>query len=189
MSGYLVFLHGKGADKSAHRDFMDKLAAAYQADLITINAPLPYKNGYSWFDKRIVGGERVVDEESFGRAADYVLKKIGELGLNSRDIILCGHSQGGAVAVAAGIKRPVRGVICICGDWPSTTEIKTSNAMPDIIWAEGGKDAYLSDERKQSYRYLQEAGANVRYICDAETEHDVFGPNLLEKIACHDFIK
>lgn len=189
MSKSLIFLHGKGADKSAHRVFMDNLAATCQAELVCINAPLPHKSGFSWFDKRIVGGERVVDEESFNNAVDYVVTRIEGLGIDFRDAILCGHSQGGAVAIAVSMKQPVRGVISICGDWPSAAKIKTPNEMPDIIWVEGGKDAYLSNERKKSYQYLQKAGANVRYIYDEETEHDIFGPQLLEKIVSHNFIK
>lgn len=189
MSGYLIFLHGKGADKTAHHGFMVKLAERYQAGLVSFNAPLRHKNGYKWFDKQIKDGEHIVDAEDLGRAADYVVNKVKELGLEENDIIFCGHSQGSAVAVAAAMKIPVRGVISICGDWPLTVSLSRMKNPFRILWLEGGKDTYLSQKRKDSYLYLKEKGCDINYVCDEKTEHDIFSSQLAEKAFCENFLK
>lgn len=178
----IVFLHGKGADAAAHHEFMLKLASKYEASLHSIEAPLPYKNGYSWFNKIKTDGRNIADEESFLRSMDFIKAKITDSGVDCRNLIICGHSQGGAVAVAVGLQLPVWKIISICGDWPENINILPTCPAKEFVWVEGGKDAYLSDERKSSYQRLQKAGINLEYIKDCHTEHNVFSPDLIEKL-------
>lgn len=178
----IVFLHGKGADATAHSEFMLKLAAKYDASLHSVEAPLPYKNGYSWFNKIKVGGRNIADEESFARSVDFIKTTITDCGFDCKHLIICGHSQGGAMAVAVGLQFPVLKIISICGDWPENIDCQPICLAREFVWIEGGKDAYLSDERKSSYQRLQKMGINLKYIKDNDTEHDAFSPDLIEKL-------
>ena len=178
----IVFLHGKGANRNAHRAFLNELALKHRADLHCFEAPNPYKGGYSWFEKKLIAGHQIVDADSFWKAVDSINTKISDLGLERSQLILCGHSQGGAMACAAALKEPVKTVISLCGDWPENIDCPKSVCPVKVIWVEGGKDQYLSEARKQSYRRLIAAGADLKYIKDADTEHNVLSKGLLEKL-------
>lgn len=182
MKNILIFLHGKGANQTAHCDFIKKLAAKYQAEVYTFNAPYPHKNGYKWFDKDLVNGVRIVNQKNFETSLNFIFQKINRLTNDYSKVIICGHSQGGAMAIAAGLRIGPQKVISICGDWPFEIPEKVQTPATEFVWVEAGKDTFLSNERKQSYLKLTEAGIVLKYLCDPNSSHDSFSPNLLEKL-------
>lgn len=179
----LIFLHGKGADKSAHQQFMQNLAQQYNAELIAFNAPSAYKDGYSWFFK--TNGE--LNTYEFEQSISYIKTKIFKIlekyQLTPQDVILCGHSQGGMMSIYAGLMLNVAKIISICGDFidyePYSQQFNREIA---IFWIEGGQDSFLNEQRKSSYQILQHKTDNLHYIINAQTHHNELDDSILKQI-------
>lgn len=179
----LIFLHGKGADKSAHYQFAQNLAQKHNAELITFNAPSVYKNGYSWFSK--TNGALNIPE--FEHSIQYIKTKINEAlekhQLTYQDVILCGHSQGGMMSVYTGLMLNVAKIISICGDFIDCEPCSQQfNRETPIFWVEGGQDNYLNELRKDSYKILQPKTDNLHYIINANTHHNELDVSILSQI-------
>lgn len=182
MRNILLFLHGKGATQNAHQDFVGALARRFDAELMTLNAPFAHKQGYSWFGKTNVGGEMHLNEASFEYSLGLIEQKILTLGVPLEQIIVCGHSQGGAMAIAMGLMLPLKKVISICGDIPFDVPSVVKMSAAEFVWVEGGQDIFLSSERKKSYQKLLGLGLNFCYLIDENTEHDCFSEGLVDKL-------
>ena len=178
----VLFLHGKGADKNAHHDFAKALAQANDAKLVTLNAPFLHKQGYSWFGKANIDGVRRLDEDEFHHSLSLIKNELLGLNVDMQQVTICGHSQGGALAIAVGLELPLKKVISICGDIPFEVSKDIKTPAAEFVWIEGGKDVFLSEERKKSYQKLAGRGLNFRYLVDENTEHDVFSGELLDKL-------
>jgi len=171
----LIFLHSKGSSKYAQKAIMSKIAEKNNAELLSvINAPLTYKSGYMWFNK---DKNKEVIKESFDSAIDYAKnileKEISKLGYSWDKVILCGHSQGGCIAIHLATLLNAKKAINICGDISYNfdyTDPKFNKEIP-IIWIEAGKDKYISQERKDSYKLLLNAGYNLKYIVNKKSDH------------------
>ena len=183
----LVFLHGAGADKNAYFVTMQNIASKFNAELITFNAPFPHPNKkkkFIWFNKIEVNGRRDAVEEEYFYSLQYIKDKLSKLRSDSDDIILIGHSQGGGLAVHIGLELELGMVVSICGDLPYNISYKNNSTTP-IYWCEGGKDNYIDDNRKASYRLLKDVKANYIYQILPNSTHNEFVAdllNLIEKI-------
>lgn len=179
----LIFLHGKGADKSAHHQFMQNLAQQQDAKLIAFDAPSVYKDGYSWFSK--TNGELNISE--FEHSASYIKAKITEAlenhHLTSQDVILCGHSQGGMMSIYAGLMLNVAKIISICGDFIDYEPYSQQfNRQIPIFWIEGGQDNFLNEQRKSSHQILKHKTDNLHHIINAQTRHNELDNSILKQI-------
>lgn len=76
----LVYLHGKGGNKSSHMPLIRKIAAKLDAEILAPDAPFPHKSGYKWFDKAEYDGRLQMKAGDFNKSIDYIL--------TSRSIIL-----------------------------------------------------------------------------------------------------
>lgn len=172
----LVFLHAKDAEKNDKRDLIEQLAAKFDAEILALNAPLPYKNGYQWWRRENTEDGRKMIPEDFNQSVEFIVSEVNQaLGCNEcgwERIILCGHSQGGMMAVHLGLTMHPGKVISLCGDFPDYLNYGTNiDKNVPIYWIEAGKDEYLSQERLGSYKKLQEMGCNLKYFCSPLSTH------------------
>ena len=178
----LIYLHGKGADKNKHSEFVQNLAIQENADALAFNAPLLYKQGYSWFTSTIINDEKNVSQDDFDNSIEYIMNKVTNTAVDYKNIIICGHSQGAAMALAIGMLHPFKKVISICGDLAYNLNYQVGNPSKNIIWIEGAKDTYLTDYRKKSFSIIKDKNIDFHYILSTETQHDCFSPDLLQEI-------
>ena len=123
----VIWMHGLGADAN---DFYGiapelQLPAGVEVRYVFPNAPrMPVTiNGgmvmQAWYDVKGIG-ERDQDEDGIRASADRLYQLLDRevaRGVPSNRIILAGFSQGGAMALFAGLRYPRRlaGVICLSG--------------------------------------------------------------------------
>ncbi len=178
----LVFLHGAGSHKDAYADAMRAAALVLKADVVSLNAPIPHpdKPGrYIWFRKRARNGRRDAVKSDFDSSVRFVQHKIAALDRPSEDIIVVGHSQGGAIAAAVGLRTKLNRAVSICGDMPYNLSYRNLSDTP-IYWLEGGKDDYITAERKESYALLRDAP--LRRIMLPRSTHTDFADDLMRTI-------
>ena len=179
----LIFLHGSGSDKNFCNSLMHKIADFCCADLITFNAPFEHPekiNKYRWFNKIAVDGRRDAVVEEYMYSLQYIKNKINELCLDTKDVILIGHSQGGGMAVHIGLELELSTVVSINGDLPYNISYKKNTKTP-VYWLAGEKDTYIDDNRKKSYKLIQENN-NFHFLMLKNSTHKDFENDLLELI-------
>ena len=102
-------------------------------------------------------------------------KKLKELGLDWKDVILSGRSQGAFMAmyIALSGKASPGKVISLCGAYADEMLQKgLTNKDTEIIWIEAAKDTVITDEKRNSYKNLQAKGCDITYILDENSDHD-----------------
>ena len=156
----VIWLHGLGADG---HDFVPivpelKLPAEPGVRFVFPHAPVrpvTLNNGMrmrAWYDIRTLTAEGRADEaglrESAARLADYVAKEQAA-GIDPSRIVVAGFSQGGAVALHAGLRyaKPLAGILALSTYLPlaSTlaTERSAANRETPILMCHGLYDPVL----------------------------------------------
>ena len=150
----VIVLHGLGADGSdlvpvANYLNIPKFAIRYvfptaQIRPITIYSGFPMR---AWYDLLKEGwGHKVEDRHGIEQAGKFVFECIQEeidRGLNPRQIVLAGFSQGGALALFSGLRYPAQlaGIIALSTYLPvadSTAKEKhAANAEIPILYMHG----------------------------------------------------
>ena len=179
----LVFLHGSGSDKNAYNKLMYAIADHYEADLISFNAPFEHSdkfNKYKWFNKFENADRRDAVIEEYAYSLQYIKKQLKDLGIDSTNIILVGHSQGGGMAVHIGLEMELAGVISINGDLPYNIPYKKLTKTP-IYWFESKKDTYIDEKRKKSYQLILNNN-NFHFSTFKNSTHNDFEDDLLKNI-------
>ena len=169
----LVFLHGKGSDKSAYSKQLKNLAERLSVDIVSFNAPFSHQNKkdkFLWFNKFEQNNRRDAIKEEYLYSLNYIEQKLKELSCPLSDIVLIGHSQGGGMAVDIGLRLNLKCVFSICGDLPYNLVYKNYSQTP-IYWFEGKDDSYINQERKDSYKLLANLGVNLHYHCIPNCTH------------------
>ena len=180
----LVFLHGAGSDCNAYHGLMIKIAHFIGAELVSFNAPFfhPFKeNKFVWFNKFVQNGRRDAVYEDYIFSIQYIKNRLYELDTNLRDIILIGHSQGGGMAVHVGLELNLCSVISISADLPYNIVYENKSKTP-IYWFEAGQDGYIDDNRKASYKVLEQIGAHLHYQILPQSTHNEFADELLPAV-------
>jgi phospholipase/carboxylesterase len=156
----VIWLHGLGADG---RDFVPivpelKLPAEPGVRFVFPHAPVrpvTLNNGMrmrAWYDIRTLTAEGRADEtglrESGARLAEYIAKERAA-GIDAARIVVAGFSQGGAVALHAGLRyaEPLAGILALSTYLPlaSTlaTERNAANQETPILMCHGLYDPVL----------------------------------------------
>jgi phospholipase/carboxylesterase len=146
-SASVVLLHGLGADGTDFVPIVDELRLpdALPVRFVFPHAPLrpvTVNAGYvmrAWYDIRSFTPEGRADEaglaQSVGRVNGCLRREI-ERGVAASRIVLAGFSQGGAVALAAGLRFPERlaGILALSAylPFPQTLEAERSVANADV---------------------------------------------------------
>jgi phospholipase/carboxylesterase len=143
----VVLLHGLGADGT---DFVPIVDELHLPDSIPVRFVFPHaplrpvtaNAGYvmrAWYDIRSFTPEGRADAaglaESVGRVDGYLRNEVAR-GVAATGIVLAGFSQGGAVALAAGLRFPARlaGLLALSAylPFPQTLAAERSIANADV---------------------------------------------------------
>jgi phospholipase/carboxylesterase len=143
----------------------------------------------SWYDICGLNFGSLEDEAGLKRAAQSVeclIQREIERGIPSEHILLCGFSQGGALALYTGLRyaRPLAGILALSTYLPVaqqlTSEANDLNRNPPIFMAHGEQDTVVSLEmgewsRDQLRALGYAVGFHHRYamphsICTQEVE-------------------
>jgi phospholipase/carboxylesterase len=153
----IVLLHGLGADGTDFVPIVDELRLpdALPTRFVFPHAPLrpvTVNAGYvmrAWYDIRSFTAEGRADAaglaQSVGRINGYLRDEIAR-GISASRIVLAGFSQGGAVALAAGLRFPERlaGILALSAylPFPQTlaAERSAANANVPILMCHGRLD-------------------------------------------------
>jgi phospholipase/carboxylesterase len=191
----VVWLHGLGADGYDFDPIVPALRLPGGPEIryvfphapvrpVTINGGMPMR---AWYD--IVAIQRGAREDEpgireSGEAIAALIRREAERGIPANRVVLAGFSQGGAIALHAGLRYPERlaGIIALSTYLPlraAAAEFDAANRETPIFMAHGSLDpvvpAALGEE---SAMYLAEAGYAVEFksytmphsVCPQEVE-------------------
>lgn len=172
----VIWLHGLGADGYDFVDIIPQLALPASHGIrfvfphapvqpVSLNGGLPMR---AWFDILPADYTQRYDIRGVHQAEvlvqQYIAAQVAS-GISSRRIVLVGFSQGGALALFAGLRhaQPLAGIIALSAFLPHPQEIKTSrhaaNQETAILMAHGTMDEMVQCHwGEQSYLLLKELG-------------------------------
>ncbi|HKL44170.1 MAG TPA: hypothetical protein VJ892_02750 [Candidatus Absconditabacterales bacterium] len=185
----LIFLHGFGFDKDNNKESIQQLADGLGVEYFSFNGLFNSqreRGGYSRFGLDRVTKKSIFDDK-FYKSIDYINftinKQLEKRNIERKDIILCGRSQGAFMAIYKGLTNDEKchSIISLCGFAREGININIKS-MPEIIRLEAKNDTVLSQERKESYKKLQEDGIKIKYILDKESNHDEISRKGINKI-------
>ncbi|WP_130620768.1 alpha/beta hydrolase [Dyella amyloliquefaciens] len=177
----VIWLHGLGADGNDFAPIVPELVDPNWPALrfvfphapvrpVTVNGGMPMR---AWYD--IVGVDLVSRQDETGMRAsiasvETLIARENERGVPTSRILLAGFSQGGAIALAAGLRHADRlaGIIALSTYLPmqgSFAEERTAaNAVAPIFWGHGTGDPIVPLTRGVGSRdLLQSLGYQVSW--------------------------
>jgi len=193
----VIWLHGLGADGHDFERLVPELQLTAKANIHFIfpNAPIQpvtINNGVSmrsWYDILEMSLEHKADidgiYQSTGLLEPLIQQEIDK-GIPSTSILLAGFSQGGVIALHAGLKYPhkLAGIIALSTYLPTIEQIKTegsaANKATPILMAHGIIDSIVAVESgKAAFDTLKSMGYNIEWhdylmehgLCAEEIEH------------------
>jgi phospholipase/carboxylesterase len=175
----IIWLHGLGADGHDFVPIVPELVPAAGLAVRFVFPHAPYRPvtlnaGYvmrAWYD--IVAINRTAQQDAAGiRASEKTLHALIqrelERGISAKRIVLAGFSQGGAVALYAGLRFPQRlgGILALSTYLPLldtvSTERHPANADVPIFMAHGTEDTVVPFSLGQvSYKLMKALGLPI----------------------------
>lgn len=165
----LIMFHGVGSDA---RDMMS--LAAYLAPqlpkvhIISVQGPQGYDMahvGYQWFSlsNRLVPVLQKEIAVSVPIVAEFITSKLSAMGLEAKDAILLGFSQGAMLATHLAITTGLKfaGIVAIAGAVIPALEPVENNTEVCMIHGEDD-DIVLAESMEQGAAYLRKAGLKVQ---------------------------
>ncbi len=175
----IIWLHGLGADGNDFAPIVPELVAPSWPALrfvfphapvqpVTINNGMPMR---AWYD--IVGFDLNARQDEVGMRASFaeveaLIAREHERGVPSERIVLAGFSQGGAMALAAGLRHPEKlaGIVVLSAYLPLpatlAAERSSANDATPIFWGHGTADPVVVLQRGvESHTLLQSLGYTV----------------------------
>lgn len=177
----VIWLHGLGADGHDFAPIVPELAlperlavrflfphAPYRA--ITINGGMRMR---AWYDIAGTELQRREDEEGVrasGATVQHLIEEQIARGIPARRIVLAGFSQGGAIALHAGLRYPGRlaGILALSTYLPLAdtviTEGRTASRETPVLMVHGSEDGIIPVAlARHSADRLNELGWPVRW--------------------------
>lgn len=173
-SASVIWLHGLGADGHDFEGLIPELHLPAQPVLRFVFPHAPYRpvtinGGYvmrAWYD--IAMAERGFEQNAEHiRESEKILQGLIEneirRGIACERIVLAGFSQGGAVALHAGLRypRPLAGILSLSAPVPFVerlmAEIHPANAAVPIFMAHGTDDSMIPFAMAEESRQLMKA--------------------------------
>ena len=198
----IIWLHGLGADGHDFETIIPELRLNAEAHIHFIFPDAPFRpitiNGgmtmRAWFDILELSRNLKVDISGIYDSVELIKRLIEEeiaKGISSERILLAGFSQGGAIALHAGLSytRRLAGIVSLSAFLPTLEQLKTERSAANqdipILIAHGILDSVVDVEfGKKTSDQLQTLGYNVEW-CDFMMDHSVCHEEI-ERIA--DFI-
>ena len=186
----VIWLHGLGADGHDFESIVPQLHLSAEPNIhfifpnapiqpVTINGGMPMR---AWYDILEMSLERKVDvagiyqsEHLLGQLIEREMAK----GIPSEQIMLAGFSQGGVIALHAGLRYPhkLAGIIGLSTYLPTLEPLKTersaANSSTPVFIGHGILDSVVAIESgKAAFNALVDLGYNVEWH-DYLMEHSV----------------
>jgi phospholipase/carboxylesterase len=178
-SAAVIWLHGLGADGHDFAGIVPelRLPASLSVRFIFPHAPsipVTINQGYvmpAWYDISDLDVNRRIDEKQLRESAAavhaFVAQQIEE-GIQSRRIVLAGFSQGGAVALEAGLScpHPLAGILSLSSYFPTadTVSIHEANRQLPIRICHGTEDPVVKESLgRNSVDALRALGYHPKY--------------------------
>lgn len=187
----VIWLHGLGADGHDFESIVPSLELNAEANThfifpnapvqsVTINNHLKMR---AWFDILAVSLEKhTVDIAGIYHSSDLVVPLIQQeidRGIAAENILLAGFSQGGAIALHAGLRYPKKlaGILALSTYMPTIEQLSSEGSeaakSTPVFMAHGILDAVIAIEAgKSSYETLSSMGYKVEWH-DYLMEHSV----------------
>jgi phospholipase/carboxylesterase len=156
----ILWMHGLGADGNDFVPIINELTVSSKKPIRFIfphapERPVTINGGYvmrAWYD--IYGANIGASEDETGirdsqEAIDALIENELQSGVASENIVLAGFSQGGAMALQAGLrqKNKLGGIMALSSYLPLSAslrhEAQTANAATPIFMAHGTHDAVV----------------------------------------------
>ena len=151
----LVLLHGHGSGPQELDAVAEVLRSAGDEVICPAGTVVLRDGSRAWFDDPFAN-----PEGRSGRSAESALVELDEQ-VNLAGTVVCGFSQGGAMAVAAGFLRAdLLGVVSVCGFLPEGINV-TGSSSPMLLVA-GDADVVVDPFYSESLaRLSKKAGCDV----------------------------
>ena len=177
----VIWLHGLGADGHDFEGIIPQLHLNAEANIHFIfpNAPIQpvTVNGgmemRAWYDILEMSLERKVDMAGIYQSAtllEQLIKQEMEKGISSEHILLAGFSQGGVIALHAGLNFPYKlaGIVALSTYFPTLDTLKTepsiANRSTPIFMAHGILDSVVDVESgKAVFNTLNSLEYNIEW--------------------------
>lgn len=192
----VIWLHGLGADGHDFEAIVPELRLRAEAHIHFIFPDAPFRpitiNGgmtmRAWFDILELSRNLRVDIPGIYDSVNLIKQLIGgeiAKGIPAEHILLAGFSQGGTIALHAGLSYPQRlgGIVALSTFLPTLEQLKTerseANQDTPILIAHGIIDSVVDVEfGKKTSDHLQALGYNVEWrhfmmdhsVCHEEIE-------------------
>ncbi len=193
----LIWLHGLGADGHDFEGIVPQLHLNAEANthFIFPNAPIQaitINGGMkmpAWYDILEMSLNRKVDVQGIYQSANLLenlIKKEMASGISSEHILLAGFSQGGVIALHAGLtfKHKLAGIIALSTYFPTiekvVTELSIANHNTPIFMGHGILDSIVAIESGKSvFNKLNDFQYNIEWyeyvmehsVCNEEINH------------------
>jgi phospholipase/carboxylesterase len=172
----VIWLHGLGADGNDFAPIVPELVDPAWPALrfvfphapvqpVSINGGLPMR---AWYDIFGFDARAPQDEAGIRRsigAVEALVAREHERGMPGERIVLAGFCQGGAIALAAGLRhaQALAGIVALSTYLPISAtlapERSAANARVPIFWGHGSADPVVAMQRGlDSRRLLEELG-------------------------------
>ncbi|BCG63954.1 MAG: phospholipase/carboxylesterase [Methyloprofundus sp.] len=169
----VIWLHGLGADGHDFEGIVPELSldkishinfifpnAPIQA--VTINGGMQMPSWYDILDATLAREVAVDDIYTSAAQIEQLIQKEIEKGIKAENILLAGFSQGGVIALHAGLRYPQKlaGILALSTYMPTTEQLKTErspeNDATEIFMAHGSLDPVIAPQiAKDAFSQLQ----------------------------------
>ena len=170
-----VLLHGLGADGGDLLPAAEALRPAAPLRFllphapvrpVTLNGGLPMR---AWFDVVAIDPEAPEDTaglEASAAAVEALVADQARQGIPPGRVFPGGFSQGGALALYAGLRRtaPLAGLACLSGFLPRSTRLGPAAPRTPVFMAHGERDPVVPPElARRARRRLEAAGVPLAF--------------------------
>lgn len=179
----VIWLHGLGADAHDFEPIVPELGGELRSSArfvfpfaphrpVTINGGMVMR---AWYDIRDTDLSRRADEGGVRESGEILSALVdAEIrnGITSDRIVLAGFSQGGAIALHAGLRyqRPIAGILALSGYLPlhdaTRKEASEANRKVPIFMAHGSQDPIIPLSTSESSRDFLTA---LGYVVECHT--------------------
>lgn len=177
----IIWLHGLGADGHDFESIVPELSLEKMANInfifpnapiqaVTINGGMQMR---SWYDILEASLDRKVAVDDIYQSSAQLTRLIQreiDAGIKAENILLAGFSQGGVIALHAGLRFPQKlaGILALSTYLPTTAQLQTEGTTANkdlpIFMAHGTMDPVVYPQiAKDSFNQLQNMGYPISW--------------------------